>query len=295
MSEDFSARAVSDAVVVHESGLHLLLTPVDVRDVEAVSPRALREVLRCCGRSTTSCVVDAGSHVTPAQAAIVELADELVMVTTPDVLALRGLRRAITTWEGLEVRKENDVRVLVNRMSRHDDGLGRHRPAAHPRAGARRRPAGDVPAPWSRRSTAATRCSCARTPGGARSTASGRRSARGAGPVRARHVARGGAAAAAGPATRAGGGAPRRRRGDARRPSALLPAVLLVAVLVWQAVLYGVAFTWSGPRVGRGGAGRLDATGTPRRGPRGRPGRGRGRRVGGRRAATRCGSRSRCR
>jgi pilus assembly protein CpaE len=52
------------------------------------------------------------------QATVVELADEVVCVTTPDVLALRGLRRAISQWEGLGVRKETDVRVLVNRVSR---------------------------------------------------------------------------------------------------------------------------------------------------------------------------------
>jgi len=66
VSEDFSPRAVSDAVVVHESGLHLLLTPADVRDVEAVNPRALREVISVLRQEYDVVVVDGGSHVTPA-------------------------------------------------------------------------------------------------------------------------------------------------------------------------------------------------------------------------------------
>lgn len=119
VSADLSARAVGDAMVVHESGLHLLLTPGDVRDVEAVTPRALREVVAVLRREYDLVLIDAGSHVTPAQATAVELADEVLVVTTPDVLALRGLRRSIAMWESLSVRKEGDLRVLVNRASRH--------------------------------------------------------------------------------------------------------------------------------------------------------------------------------
>ncbi len=124
VSDDLSARAVNDAVVVHESGLHLLLTPDDVRDVEAVTPRALREVVAVLRQEYDLVIVDAGSHVTPIQATAVELADEVVMVTTPDVLSLRALRRSIALWEGLAVRKESDVRVLVNRTSRQSSVSG---------------------------------------------------------------------------------------------------------------------------------------------------------------------------
>jgi pilus assembly protein CpaE len=118
VSEDLSAQAVGDAVVVHESGLHLLLSPTDVRDVEAVDPRSLREVLAVLRQEYDLVVIDAGSHVTPAQAAVVELADEVVVVATPDVLALRALRRAVSQWESLGVRKESDLHVLLNRVSK---------------------------------------------------------------------------------------------------------------------------------------------------------------------------------
>jgi pilus assembly protein CpaE len=118
VSEDLSAQAVGDAVVVHESGLHLLLSPLDVREVEAVDPRSLREVVAVLRREYDLVVIDAGSHVTPVQATVVELADEVICVATPDVLAMRSLRRAITQWEGLGVRKESELNVLLNRVSK---------------------------------------------------------------------------------------------------------------------------------------------------------------------------------
>jgi pilus assembly protein CpaE len=118
VADDLSSRAVADAVVAHESGLHLLLAPLDLHDVEAVTPRALREVVAVLRQDYDLVIIDAGSHVTPAQAAVVELGDEVVAVTTPDVVAVRGLRRSITMWEQLAVREEGDIRVLVNRIAR---------------------------------------------------------------------------------------------------------------------------------------------------------------------------------
>ena len=48
---------------------------------------------RCCASSTTWSLIDVGGHVTPGQAAVVELADEVVVVTTAGRPELRALRR----------------------------------------------------------------------------------------------------------------------------------------------------------------------------------------------------------
>src|SRR5207342_1277218 len=120
VADDLSARTVVDAVVPHESGLHLLPAPSDVRDVEYVTQSAVRRVITLLRQHYDLVLLDVGSHVTPVQAAAVELADEVLVVTTPDVLALRALRRQTTAWEQLGVRKHGAVRVLVNQASRDD-------------------------------------------------------------------------------------------------------------------------------------------------------------------------------
>ncbi len=120
VSDDLSPRTVLDAVFPHTSGLHLLLTPLDVREIEYVTPQAVRRIVSLLRQQYDVVLVDAGSHVTPVQAAVVELADEVVVVTTPDVLALRALRRSIQIWEELGVRKGSTVRVLLNRVSKQD-------------------------------------------------------------------------------------------------------------------------------------------------------------------------------
>lgn len=118
VADDLSPGTIADAVTRHESGVDLLLAPLDIRDVEAVTPRALRQVVAALRRQYDLVIIDAGSHVTPVQATAIELADEVVMVVTPDVAAVRGMRRTMNAWESLGVCKETDVRVLVNRTSK---------------------------------------------------------------------------------------------------------------------------------------------------------------------------------
>ena len=121
VADDLSSRTVLDAVVPHDSGLVILPAPIDVRDVEHVSPQAIRRILALMRQHYDLILVDAGSHVTPVQAAAVELAEEVIVVTTADVLSLRALRRLTGSWEQLGVRKPDAVRVLVNKVSRDDE------------------------------------------------------------------------------------------------------------------------------------------------------------------------------
>ena len=118
VADDLSPGTVADAMTQHASGVDLLLAPPDIREVEAVTPKSLRLVLAALRRQYDLVLVDLGSHATPAQATALEMTDEIVLVVTPDVASLRGMRRTINAWESLGVCKESDVRVLVNRTSK---------------------------------------------------------------------------------------------------------------------------------------------------------------------------------
>ena len=116
--QDLSANTVADAVVMHETGIGLLLAPTDVRESEFVTAEALRPVLALLRRDFDVVFVDAGGSVSPAQAAVIELADETLAVTTPDVLSVRALRKRIVAWETLGVRREGELRVLINKVDK---------------------------------------------------------------------------------------------------------------------------------------------------------------------------------
>lgn len=116
--KDLSPVTVRDAVVRHECGLDILLTPADVRLTEVVTAESLRAIFALLRREFDLIVVDGGGSVSPAQATVVELADDVVVVTTADVLAVRAMRKRMVAWEALGVRAEGDLRVLVNKVDR---------------------------------------------------------------------------------------------------------------------------------------------------------------------------------
>lgn len=243
VAADLSSHTVADAVVRHESGLELLLTPGDVRDVEVITPSAFLQVFSVLRQQYDLLVVDAGAHVTALQATVVELSHEVVALTTPDLLSIRSLRRALGSWEALGVRREVDVRVLLNRMTRADlvqaDTVRRLVQA--PLLGV------SLPAMYRRLEPAVN----SRDPLLVREQAwwRGLRAIGQELGIGRRRPDSDGAAALA----MASAGAGRRRgrgRGDdgsvAVETVGLLPLVFAISLVCWQVVLVGLTFIWSG-------------------------------------------------
>lgn len=115
---DVSSRVLTDAMYVHESGVALLLAPADGERGEDVTDRAARLVLTALRQRYEVVVVDCGTQVTSANAVAVEIADTAVLVTTPDVVAVRAAKRMVRMWDRLQVRKPQDTTTVVNRHNR---------------------------------------------------------------------------------------------------------------------------------------------------------------------------------
>ncbi|GLX35235.1 septum formation initiator [Streptomyces roseochromogenus] len=119
--QDISPRVLQDAVYEDRTGLALLLAPAEGERGEEVDERAARHVIGALSARYELVVIDCGSQVTGANATAVELADLAVMVTTPDVVAVRAAKRTVRMWERLQVRKAEDTTMVVNRWSRHTE------------------------------------------------------------------------------------------------------------------------------------------------------------------------------
>jgi len=63
-------------------------------------------------------VVDCGTQMNSANAVAVETAEAAVLVTTPDVVAVRAAKRMVRMWDRLQIRKPQDITVAVNRYTR---------------------------------------------------------------------------------------------------------------------------------------------------------------------------------
>ncbi|MGC0329794.1 pilus assembly protein CpaE [Streptomyces sp. SAI-170] len=115
---DISPRVLADAVFRHDTGLALLLAPAEGERGEEVTDRAARQIVSALRSRYETVVIDCGAQTTGASAAAVEMADTALLVTTPDVVAVRGAKRVVRMWDRLQIRKAEETTVVVNRTSR---------------------------------------------------------------------------------------------------------------------------------------------------------------------------------
>jgi pilus assembly protein CpaE len=115
---DISPRVLADAVFRHDSGLALLLAPGEGERGEDVTDRAARQIVSALRARYDVVVIDCGAQLGGAGAAAVEMADTALLVTTPDVAAVRGAKRTVRMWDRLQIRKAEETTIVVNRHSR---------------------------------------------------------------------------------------------------------------------------------------------------------------------------------
>jgi pilus assembly protein CpaE len=126
VAHELSPRVLEDALYVHQSGLRVLLAPEDGEQEEDVTAPAARRILGALKSNFDVVIVDVGSVVTEANAVAVDMADRVLMVTTPDVPSLRAANRLLEMWNRLEIRspkpdKGSEVLVVLNRAHRDSE------------------------------------------------------------------------------------------------------------------------------------------------------------------------------
>ncbi|GGR69682.1 septum formation initiator [Streptomyces aureoverticillatus] len=115
---DISPRVVQDAVYAHESGVGLLLAPADGERGEEITDRVARQTVNALRGRYDVVVVDCGTYVTSATATAIEMADQAVLLVTPDVVAVRAAKRMVRLWDRLQIRKAEETVTVVNRAAR---------------------------------------------------------------------------------------------------------------------------------------------------------------------------------
>ncbi|WNI29570.1 AAA family ATPase [Streptomyces sp. ITFR-6] len=118
---DISPRVLSDAVFSHSTGIALLLAPGEGERGEEVSDRAARQIVSALRSRYEILIIDCGAQMSGANAAAIEMADTALLVTTPDVVAVRGAKRIVRMWDRLQIRKAEETTTVVNRFNRNTE------------------------------------------------------------------------------------------------------------------------------------------------------------------------------
>ncbi|OLC53645.1 MAG: hypothetical protein AUH85_13730 [Chloroflexi bacterium 13_1_40CM_4_68_4] len=106
------ARLVDDIFATHRSGLRVLLAPNDVGSAAAVSGADISDVLERLRPHFTTIVLDLPSGYDECTAAALAAADRVLLVTTPELAALRDVQRASQLAPALQNGK---AQLIVNR------------------------------------------------------------------------------------------------------------------------------------------------------------------------------------
>lgn len=116
--QDIGPRVLQDALFAHQTGMGLLLAPGEGERGEEVDDRAVRQIVSALRNRYEVVVVDCGTQMHNANAAAIEMADITLLVTTPDVVAVRGAKRMVRLWDRLQIRKAEETVAVVNRYTR---------------------------------------------------------------------------------------------------------------------------------------------------------------------------------
>jgi pilus assembly protein CpaE len=119
VADEISVRHLQETLFTHREGVRLLLAPDDGERAEEVDSTVARNVLGAVRARHALTVVDLGATVSEASAIGAEMASKVLVVSTPDVVSLRGVRRMRDLWRRLQVRDDDqDTLVLLNQTSR---------------------------------------------------------------------------------------------------------------------------------------------------------------------------------
>jgi pilus assembly protein CpaE len=103
-------------VTRHESGLHVLPSPLDPRDKREVKADQLRTVLRLLKHHYQLIVVDLPRPLALMSQVVLEQVDELYLVLNADLPSLRNAKRMLPHVKGTLQGRDAHLKVVLNRV-----------------------------------------------------------------------------------------------------------------------------------------------------------------------------------
>lgn len=118
--DQLDEQLLAGSVDVHPSGLHVLVQPYDLTHLHHVTAEEVNRVLGAVRSHYEIVVVDVGSRIDVAALTAALAADVILLVTTPDVVALRDAKRVLALMRRLQVETRR-VHLVVNEHDATND------------------------------------------------------------------------------------------------------------------------------------------------------------------------------
>ncbi|MFC1997434.1 AAA family ATPase [Chloroflexota bacterium] len=105
---------IRDVVFEHTSGIDVLLEPFDFQIAQGIRPQELYNVLVGLKRMYDLIVIDTGSSLSENAVTLLDVADRILLVTTPDLASLHDAKRFIEMSRSLDYQP-GKMLVALNR------------------------------------------------------------------------------------------------------------------------------------------------------------------------------------
>ncbi len=108
--------ALKTKLTPHPSGLHVMCAPTEPVDAEQVDPDDVRKMIGTLQRDFDTTVIDTAAGLDDYTLAALDLATDLILVSTTDVFAINGTRKLLQVLEVIDLG-EPDRHLVLNRAN----------------------------------------------------------------------------------------------------------------------------------------------------------------------------------
>lgn len=108
---------VNEAVYEHESGMKIILSSLSIKELKKIKPERIKNFKRDFKRISNYVIVDSSAGLGSEAASTIDLADELIIVTNPEIPAITD---ALKTIKLAKQMNKEVMGVIVTRVRKDD-------------------------------------------------------------------------------------------------------------------------------------------------------------------------------
>ncbi len=112
LSDELDDELINDIFIPHSSGIKALLAPPRPEIADNIAPELITDILNRLRSSFDIIIVDTGSVLDELFLNILELSDKIIVVTTPEIPAIKNAKLFFEVTEALEHERERVMFVL---------------------------------------------------------------------------------------------------------------------------------------------------------------------------------------
>lgn len=106
-----------EAVYEHESGLKIMPSSLSLKELKKIKPEKIKDFKKDFGKISEYVIVDSAAGLGNEAMSTIDMADELIIVTNPEMPAITD---ALKTIKMAEEKKKSVMGVIITRVKRND-------------------------------------------------------------------------------------------------------------------------------------------------------------------------------